>query len=76
MALEGRHHHPGGGVIMGVYIKDMKMPDCCAECCFLSGMAIPSGDYICECIDELCLPDDVIVEGRPDWCPLEEIKEE
>lgn len=54
---------------MGVYIKDMEMPKCCAECNF----CYPSGGHFCHCIEEMYIPYDVFIEGRPDWCPLKEV---
>ena len=56
---------------MGVYIKDMEMPDCCAECSF----CYPSGGHFCHCIEEVYIPYDVFIEGRPDWCPLVEVED-
>ena len=59
---------------MGVYIRDMKMPGSCDECDFLSGERIPFGDYVCGCMWEMPVDDEIVMEGRPDWCPLEEPK--
>ena len=58
---------------MGVYIKDMEMPGCCAECDFCMGLSVASGDYIYYCVEDVYVPNEIVMEGRPDWCPLVEI---
>jgi hypothetical protein len=40
---------------------------------------IESGESVCiwrEEWEQVYIPDEIVIEGRPDWCPLEEIKEE
>jgi hypothetical protein len=39
-------------------------------------LSVAEGGYICDCVEDVCIPDDIVIEGRPDWCPLEEIEEE
>ena len=61
---------------MAVMIRDMKMPGCCAACDFCGGLSVAEGGYICDCIEDVCIPDDIVIEGRPDWCPLEEVPDD
>lgn len=55
---------------MAVLIKDMKMPRCCAECNF----SYSSGGFYCDCIERVYIPSGIAMEGRPEWCPLEEVE--
>lgn len=51
---------------MGVYVKGMKMPDCCVLCPFFAGNG-------CN-ITRQIFPDWLNVASRPDSCPLVEVK--
>jgi len=52
---------------MGVYIKGMKMPKNCEQC--------PCSDlYGCAVLSQIMATKEM-KSGRPDWCPLVEIKE-
>lgn len=60
---------------MSVLIKGMKMPKTCQECPMMYGgwcfVAPPE-------IDTRVAPtvDEAIRQGKPDWCPLHEVKED
>ncbi len=55
---------------MGIYIKNLEMPDCCAYCPMCNDD--DSDKYWCSALDEA--PDIYDIFGnRPDFCPLEEI---
>jgi hypothetical protein len=58
---------------MGVYVRGMVMPSSCWECNFLSMKAGLYIDYVCECM-ERSVDNKIVVKGRPDWCPLEEVE--
>ena len=58
---------------MSVIVKDMKMPESCAECCFLSYDDYATGhEYECTALSEF-MDEDELPEGRRDDCPLVEL---
>ena len=57
-----------------IAIKDMKMPEHCRLCQFARfyGYAFMDRKYECA----LTVMDiDILTDGRPDWCPLREVKD-
>lgn len=58
---------------MSVIIKSMKIPENCFECP-LAGKNFGGPDY-CGILDEFT-PVNYSTGTRPEWCPLEEVKEE
>ena len=60
---------------MGIYIKNLEMPDCCAYCPMCNDYdsdELAPNHYWCSALDEA--PDIYDIFGnRPDFCPLEEI---
>lgn len=60
---------------MSVYIKGMKMPASCAGCyMFLHGLTMDGHPWQ-ECAVTERELDDPFGCGKPDWCPITEIKE-
>lgn len=54
---------------MSVIVKTMKMPKCCRDCIFCEHINF----WICIEMSHPCQDD--MYETRPDWCPLEEVKD-
>ena len=52
---------------MGVYIKDMEMPNNCQEC-----VCINDEYFYCQAVGRQP-QDENVVSRRPDWCPLAEV---
>ena len=59
---------------MGVYIPDMKMPHDCRDCPMLL-YHLSNGSTECTAARKTVADNWQVIpfDGRPDWCPLEEI---